>query len=242
MLCVVFADIHGNLDALEAVLADMHDVDYEKAYCLGDIVGYGAEPGECIARAREVADACVAGNHEWATEGKLRLEFFNVYAKEAVLWTREHLAPEEREYISGLPVTESRDGITLAHGTLHSPESFGYVERLLDAQLSFEILETKVCFLGHSHVPVSFLLHEDGTISYTMSDEIDLSGMRKALINVGSVGQPRDLDPRGAYAIYDTEEDKAWIRRTEYDTEKAASKIREAGLPEILAARLALGR
>ncbi len=183
----------------------------------------------------------VAGNHDYAVGGKLDVEFFNSYAKQAVLWTREAVGEEWIEWLRNLKlVNQYNDKITLVHGSLNFPDMFDYIQTSYDAHLSLEALKTRVCFLGHSHVPISFF--SGPAVSYSMQQEILMAGFEKVLVNVGSVGQPRDENPKASFAIYDDEEDKVNIHRLEYDIELAAKKIIDAGMPEILAERLFHGR
>lgn len=237
----LFGDIHANLEALETVLSEMEKEGVELHLCLGDIVGYGANPRECLKRSRDLALMTVAGNHDYAIAGKLNIDFFNAYAKEAVLWTRDQLSKEEIQYLRELDlVHKHEDVLTIVHGTLNFPEMFDYIQTSYDAHLSLELLETPVCFLGHSHVPVAFF--QGPTVSFTMDYDIDIDPNGKTLVNIGSVGQPRDENPKAAFAIYDTDKQKVEIRRVDYDIEKAARKIVDAGLPEILGERLKYGR
>lgn len=241
MRYAIISDLHSNLDALEKVLEDIKKQKVDRHLCLGDIIGYGAQPKECLEVVRDLKCLTVAGNHDWAALGKTNIDYFNAYAKEATLWTREQLSDEEVQYIDALPLVEHLpEGFTLVHGTLYNPELFDYIQTSYDAYLSLQALEGRVCFLGHSHVPITFFQGE--MISYTLSQEISLDDGVKALVNVGSVGQPRDDNPKASYAIYDTEKRKIWIRRIPYDIEGAGKKIRDAGLPEVLAERLKFGR
>ena len=243
MLYCIFGDIHGNLEALEAVLADAQAQHAEAYVCLGDIVGYGANPRECIARVREVTDKTVAGNHDWAAVGRMDIEYFNLFAREAVLWTQNHLDDEQKTYLSRLPLTIELDRFTVVHSTPHRPELFGYIENAMAARLSFQALTSPLAFVGHSHVPVTFFYEDDGEeIWYTQETEIPLGDFSKTIVNVGSVGQPRDDNPKAAYALYDTDRQLVTLRRVEYDVETAQQKILDAGLPEVLAARLLIGR
>jgi diadenosine tetraphosphatase ApaH/serine/threonine PP2A family protein phosphatase len=239
----ILADVHGNLEALEAVLADADKRGAERYVCVGDIVGYGANPSECVARVRTLTTQIVAGNHDCAVVGRADVEYFNLYARDAVLWTRAHLLPEDHAFLSGLPLTLQANGLTLVHATVHEPELFGYIESALAARLSFEALQTDIAFVGHSHVPVTFFYEPRGDeIWYSQDAEIPLGDFSKSIINVGSVGQPRDDNPQAAYALYDSAERTVTIRRVPYDVETARRKILAAGLPEILATRLLLGR
>lgn len=241
MRYAVFGDVHGNLEALTAVLEDSRRESVDSYLCLGDIVGYGANPKECLEIVMEMGCPIVAGNHDWAVCGKLSIEFFNTYAREAVYWTRDQLAGRHIDELKRWDlVVEVNTDITLVHGSLHFPDLFDYIQTSQDARMSLDRLKTRVCFLGHSHVPVTFF--SGPMVSYTMSYDIDLSGFEKALVNVGSVGQPRDENPKASYAIYDDVTRRIQIRRVEYDIQGASSKILEAGLPEILAERLKYGR
>jgi len=243
LLYCIFGDIHGNLEALEAVLEDARRQKADAYVCLGDIVGYGANPSECIAAVRQVTDKTVAGNHDWAAVGRTDIEYFNLFAREAVLWTQAHLSEAEKAFLSRLPLTIEVDRFTVVHSTPHRPELFGYIENAMAARLSFQALSLPLAFVGHSHVPVTFFYEEDGEeIWYTQEPEIPLGDFSKTIVNIGSVGQPRDDDPRAAYGLYDTEKQLVTIRRVEYDIEAAKEKILAAGLPEVLAARLLIGR
>lgn len=239
----VLGDIHGNLLALQAVL---EEIDAEGVDCLlstGDIVGYGAAPAECIEILRSRGAIAVKGNHDAACLRELDDSAFNPYARAAIAWTRTALAQPDLEYLRRLPYVQSLEHCQLAHGTLYRPELFDYILSSTDADPSLEIQDRPVCFVGHSHVPLTVLrLRETPERSaYTLDSEIDFSEVDKALVNVGSVGQPRDEDPRAAFVIYDTEADMAWVRRCGYDIPGEADRIRAAGLPPVLADRLALG-
>jgi len=239
----IFGDIHGNLDALQTCVEHMREEGVEAYVCLGDIIGYGAQPSECIEVVRGLTDISIAGNHEYAVVGKMSLEFFNAYAREAVEWTQNQLSEEETEFLRNLPLVERMGSFTVVHSTLHAPEAFGYIETLYSANMSLSLLDDQVCFVGHSHIPISFVLDQDEqTTTYSMDEEIVLSPHHKALINVGSVGQPRDENPKAAYATYDPEEGLVNIHRLDYDVESAAQKIRDAGLPDVLSSRLLIGR
>ncbi len=240
MRYAILSDIHANYDALEAVLKELEKENIDEYVCVGDIVGYGAEPDRCVDRIKKLVVACVAGNHDFATIEKTNIEFFNTYAKEATLWTRNKLSEEDKQYLKDLKLVEDVGDFTVVHGTLYAPALFDYIQTTFDAYLSLQVLKSNLCFVGHSHVPISFFL--DDAVTYSVEPEIDLKPGVKAIINVGSVGQPRDDNPKAAYAIYDTEQSKVWVRRAEYDIEAAAKKIMDAGLPEILGERLKYGR
>ena len=243
MLYCVFGDIHGNLESLEAVLADAEKQGAERYLCVGDMVGYGADPGPCLERVRALTTQVVAGNHDCAVVGRADIEYFNHFAKEAVLWTQARLTAGQQAFLAGLPLMLQLNDVTVVHATVHEPQLFGYIESALVARRSFEALETPVGFVGHSHVPVTFFYEQEADeIWYSQDPEIPLGEFSKAIVNVGSVGQPRDDNPLASYALYDTDQHLVTVRRIPYDIETAKLKIIDAGLPEVLAARLALGR
>jgi predicted phosphodiesterase len=236
-------DIHGNTEALHAVLAVIADERIDKIICLGDIIGYGAEPAACLEIIRGLKCDVIAGNHDWAAVGKVSIDCFNAYAKAAAIWTREQLSEEQKQWILGLPLTLTYPHCAVAHGTFHQPEEFHYIQTVLDAQQSFESLKTlgaQLGFLGHSHVPVGFF--DTDPITYTLDAEIPIDEELAIMVNAGSVGQPRDENNKASFAILDSDAGLVSIRRVEYDIEAAANKIRQAGLPEILAARLYQGK
>lgn len=226
MLCALISDIHGNREALDAALESIRTEGVDYIACLGDIVGYGADPNYCVEVIKDAADIIIVGNHDHAAIGRTSIEYFNHYARSAAIWTAKTLSRENLDYLGGLEFTASMDDVLLAHAAPHRPEEWGYIMSSWEAKWQFSAFGEKICFIGHSHVPAEF--RESG------------SGRR--IINVGSVGQPRDNDPRGCYYIYDTEADRGRWVRFRYDYETAGEKIRRAGLPEKLAERLRWGR
>jgi predicted phosphodiesterase len=236
-------DIHGNTEALGQVLAHLNANRIDKIVCLGDIVGYGAEPVQCLEMIRALKCDVIAGNHDWAAVGKISIDCFNAYAKAAALWTREQLNDEQKAWLADLPLTLTYEHCAVAHGTFHQPEAFNYIQTVFDAQQSFGALRglgARVGFLGHSHVPVGFF--DTDPITYTLDPEMPLDPELATIVNAGSVGQPRDENNKASYAVYDTESGVVSINRIEYDIDAAATKIRKANLPEILAARLYQGK
>lgn len=236
-------DIHGNTEALEAVLGVIHAESIDKIVCLGDVVGYGAEPVKCVELIRGLNCDVIAGNHDWAAVGKVSIDCFNAYAKAAALWTREQLSQEHKDWILSLPLVLTYPDCAVAHGTFHQPEAFNYIQTVFDAQQSFEALKklgARLGFLGHSHVPVGFF--DTDPITYTLDGDIPLDEDLAIMVNAGSVGQPRDENNKASFAILDTTTRQVSVRRIEYDIDAAANKIRRAGLPEILAARLYQGK
>ncbi|MGQ0613617.1 MAG: metallophosphoesterase family protein [Planctomycetaceae bacterium] len=238
----IFGDIHGNLQALDAVLEAYKAEAVDVYLCTGDLVGYGANPRECVAKARQVSAHVVAGNHDFAVCGKLTLEFFNSFAKSAVLWTRQQLSAADLRYLEKLPIlVDVSPDITLSHATIYDAHAFDYIQTQYDAHLSLQEQRGRCGFVGHSHIPISFFL-SNGAVSWSIDPEIELEGHEKVLVNVGSVGQPRDENPHAAYAIFDTEENKIWIKRVPYDVEGAIQAIRSNNLPPVLGERLRLGK
>ena len=237
----ILGDIHANLEALEAVLEEMEAQGVKKHVSVGDLVGYGANPVECIDIVRGRLKAVVtAGNHDFAAVDKLNIDFFNAYARESALWTRKTLPDEHKAYIRSLKLVEYCDNFTVVHSTLYSPELFEYIQTSYDAHLSFEQQTTPLSFMGHSHVPVNFFKRKN--VSFNMDTEVKIDDNTKIMVNVGSIGQPRDENPDAVCVVYDSDESMIRVSRVRYDVEKAARKIVSSGLPEILAERLKYGR
>jgi diadenosine tetraphosphatase ApaH/serine/threonine PP2A family protein phosphatase len=227
------------------VVDELSRADVDHWVQVGDIVGYGAEPRECIQVIRELNCTVCIGNHDAAVIGQLPTEFFNPYARQAVDWTRTQLTADDLEFLRQLPLVVEREHYTVVHGTMHLPDQFGYVMSIVEAKDSLAEQRTDVCFVGHSHVPAIYMQKSEDPddIHVVFSPEVtaQTDDCHRVLMNVGSVGQPRDEDPRAAYAIYDTETREASIKRVAYDIGSAQRKINAAGLPEVLANRLALG-
>lgn len=240
MRYAILSDIHANLEALEAVLADAHTLSCTEFVCLGDVVGYNANPGECVARIRELACPVVKGNHDEQASTAFTREGFNELAEEAIDWTREHLSNDDKTWLANLPLTRQVRDFTLVHATLDTPGHWAYVFNDLDAVASFTYQHSPLCLFGHTHWPTAFVL--DDSVRRIPTGQILLAAGKKYLINPGSIGQPRDRDWRAAYCVYDTERQVVEQRRVKYDLETAQRKIRAAGLPDRLADRLAYGR
>lgn len=243
MRYLIISDIHANLAAFEAVLNDAGD--FGKIWCMGDLVGYGPDPNECIEKLREFDHLCVAGNHDWAVLDRLSLEDFNPDAQKACLWTRERLTPHNHDYLASLPTVLIEEGFTLVHGSPRQPV-WEYVLYPSIARPNFKHFGTQCCFIGHTHVPVIFQLVPQEFGEYCELVQPPLNGPiplgeHRLLINPGSVGQPRDGDPRASYAILDIEHLTIEYRRIPYPIEKTQRCMEEAGLPERLISRLSLG-
>ncbi|MFQ6002104.1 MAG: metallophosphoesterase family protein, partial [Anaerolineae bacterium] len=238
MRYLVLSDIHSNLPALEAVLAEVDLVHIDEVLCLGDLVGYGPNPNECIARLRELPLRCVAGNHDWAAIGKMDTAEFNSAAREACRWTAKELTAENRAYLQSLPETLTQDNYTLVHGSLRAP-IWEYVTHPLVAQRSFELLNTQLCFHGHTHVPVIFREEGPHPQAYILPPgQILTLDTNRYMINTGSVGQPRDGDPRASCLLFDSREATLEYRRVDYPVEETQKSMKEKGLPESLITRL----
>jgi predicted phosphodiesterase len=236
----VLSDVHANLHALEAVFDDLQSQEVDRYVCLGDIIGYGAFPEECIGKISSLGFITVAGNHDYAALGRIQTENFNALAKTATVWTRDQLSRESVKFLNTIPLVVEEANISFVHSSYYSPELFDYVQTSYDAHLSLSQLPGRVCFIGHSHIPVAFI--QNGCVTYSLSSEIKVPDGGKVLMNVGSVGQPRDQDPRASYAIYDDENRKITLRRVSYDIEGAISGILGKGLPVMLGERLRTGR
>lgn len=242
MRILVMSDIHANYTALEAVLKDAGEVD--ETWCLGDLVGYGPDPNAVVEEMREVKNlSCLMGNHDVAVIGKMPMETFNGDARRSLMYHEKVLTADNMDYLRSLPMkTKVLDDATLAHGSPRDP-LWEYILNSLTARLNFEHFETPWCFVGHSHIQCMFLLDEakDRVSLETIKPDVPVQLRRKLILNPGSVGQPRDRDPRAAYAIYDTKE-KTWLpKRVEYNIPEVQERIRAAGLPEKHAARIADG-
>jgi predicted phosphodiesterase len=240
MRFAIFSDIHANLEALEAVLADAHKRKSTHFVCLGDVVGYNANPHECVERIRKLDCPIVKGNHDEQGSLPESSSDFNELAERAIKWTRDNLAEEEKQWLRELPLQKQVRDFTIVHATLDTPAQWGYVFNNLDAAASFTYQHTTVCFFGHTHVPMVFI-RDDGVRRESI-EHIRIESTKKYFINMGSVGQPRDGNWRAAYCIYDMENNLVEQFRVKYDLAVAQRKIIKAGLPRLLAERLAIGR
>lgn len=240
MKYAVIADIHANLEAFEVVLADTREQKCTHYCCVGDVVGYNANPKECLDVVRDMDMPCVKGNHDEYCSSEDDLEGFNPHAAQAVQWTRKQLSDDDRKWLRDLKYVRLVASFSMVHATLDGPQRWGYVFDRLMAAASFSYQNTSVCFFGHTHVPVAFVRDEvvrGGTYS-----KFKVEPGKKYFVNVGSVGQPRDGNPKAAYVIYDLDEGTIEIRRLDYDIPKAQKKILAAGLPTRLAERLTVGK
>lgn len=238
MRVLLIADIHANFVALEAVVQDAGPVDV--IWCLGDVVGYGPRPNECCAWVEEHADVTVVGNHDWACLGRLDLDEFNDSAREATLWTIDQLTTHAHDWLDALPNRYIEGDVTLVHGSPRHP-TWEYILRPSQAAANFEYFDTEICFVGHTHVPAVFSeqIVSRGEPLYRppAGETIQLTSGRY-IVNPGSVGQPRDSDPRAAYALYEPETKQIEFRRCAYDIGVTQRQMADANLPGSLITRL----
>jgi predicted phosphodiesterase len=243
MQVAIVSDVHGNRHAFEAVLDAVDESECEELWCLGDLVGYGADPDACVALARENAAICLAGNHDLGVRGSLPLEEFSRGAALAASWTRDHIRPETLAYLERLEPSSVDDQVALYHASPRDPV-WEYVLSPLQAELCLDVQAQRVALIGHSHVALSFSRFPGAPASgqtRAADEDLDLQ-QGEWLVNPGSVGQPRDGDPRAAWLELDVDAWRAVYRRVEYDIAGAAAAIRAARLPDSLAERLLYGQ
>ena len=243
MRIAIVSDVHSNLEALDAVLRHAESSGpIDEVWCLGDIVGYCADPSSVIATLRDRGAVAVAGNHDRAAVGLLSLDDFNAYAASAVRWTSGHISDQDIEYLSSLPLMRTSGDFTLVHGSLRAPE-WEYLLEPEQATAHFALQTTRYSLIGHSHLV--FEVEERISAPYFSArrhgDTLAL-GEERLILNPGSVGQPRDGDPRAAYVLYDREGARVTFQRVEYDTRAAQRKMCDAGIDQWLIDRLAVGR
>jgi len=241
MRILVLSDIHANLTALETVLKSAGKVD--QVWCLGDLVGYGPDPNECIECVSNLPNlTCLLGNHDSAALGQIDLQAFNQDAHVSISWMKNKLKADSLKFLHGLPERNVIGDVTLVHGSPRDPV-WEYLLDVHTAAENFEHYKTLLCMVGHTHIPIQFSLQKDGeTIGWEMMEAGRVYHLnRKTFLNPGSVGQPRDHDPRASYAFFDPEKSSWQLMRVEYDFESVQKRIYKAGLPRKHAARLATG-
>lgn len=236
----IFSDIHSNLEALDEVLSQYENEGIDQYICVGDIVGYAANPKECIERVKSVKAVAIAGNHDWAAVGLTDTEFFRPVAKKAIIWTAGKINSQDEDFLKSLELVYENKDFLAVHGSLDNPEEFHYLLDTNLAKVNFSLLKKNICFVGHSHVAGVFIENKE-RINYSVEPNIKIEKDKKYIVNVGSVGQPRDRNNRAGFCIFDTEKMEVSIRRVKYDIEKAQEKIIRAGLPPFLATRLSQG-
>ena len=240
MLHAILSDIHSNLEALLAVVDAADAEGATSILCLGDVVGYGADPSEVISVVSGCSNLTVRGNHDQAAIQPGAEARMNDWARAAAVWTRERMSGEDVSFLSGLPLKAGVDGALLVHASPRDPENWGYILNTDAASRAFLSFRESLCFIGHSHVP-AFFEETDGGARATALEELRLEAARRYIVNVGSVGQPRDGDPRACFALFDSVDRTVRTVRVDYDADVARDKIIEAGLPRELGERLLKG-
>ncbi|MBD3245909.1 MAG: metallophosphoesterase [Candidatus Omnitrophica bacterium] len=237
----IFSDVHGNLEAMQRVREEYAKQHIDAFVFLGDIVGYGANPKETIALLRSLRGVCVAGNHDWAAAGKCPARRFNPCARTAIAWTAHQLSSAEKDFLARLPLLWIRPPASYAHASVTNPAPFPYVLDENDAAAEFDNFEEPIGFIAHSHRSETYSVDRQGRVSRDTRQRIRLHPECRYLVNAGSVGQPRDRDPRACMCVYDTSAGEVVFFRIPYDTAAAAEKIYRAGLPRVLGDRLMKG-
>ncbi|MCC7265163.1 MAG: metallophosphoesterase family protein [Candidatus Latescibacteria bacterium] len=238
MRLAVLSDIHANLEALAAVRRAGEQCGVERWVCLGDIVGYGADPQACLAQVQEWMACCVMGNHDQAVAGLGNLGYFNAWARQAAEWTAAQLDPAQRRYLAGLPLSLAEGEVLYTHASPADPGGWGYITSAREARAALRATASRLCFVGHSHQP---LVCAAGAGLLDLDRPLALRAGERYLVNVGSVGQPRDGNWRACFLVWDQERDTLEFVRSDYHLHRAQAKILEAGLPPFLAQRLAQG-
>ncbi|MFH0826693.1 MAG: metallophosphoesterase family protein [Candidatus Omnitrophota bacterium] len=238
----IFSDVHSNLEALDAVIDAFKKEDINTYLCAGDLVGYAANPNECIERVLGLKPVIVAGNHDGGAVHLFPSDYFNQWAAVALSWTARCLTEKNKSLLLSLKLVYKNEDLTLVHGTLNDPADFHYLVDSSDAQASFRLLTTDVCFIGHTHRPGLFSKDAQVHVRYQEDSFLRMAPGHKYIVNVGSVGQPRDGSPLASYCIYDSQKKEIMIKRLDYDRETAKRKIEDAGLPHFLGERLLVGR
>ena len=242
MLLGIFSDIHSNLDALQSVYSDMERRGVNKRVCLGDLVGYGGNPNECVEMIKSISDICILGNHDSVAIENEHPENFNPYALKVMDWTRNVLTSESLDYLKSLPYQIEMDDCLFVHSSPKSPADWCYVSSLDDAVDAFEFFKQQACFIGHTHCPNIIVKESGQSFKVLEESEYKITGGERVLINVGSVGQPRDRDPQASYCTYDTVSKEILLIKVPYDIEAAQQVMISHDLPEYLVNRLSEGR
>jgi len=239
----LISDIHANLEALEAVLTALQKEPVDQILCLGDVIGYGPNPNECVKLIQQHTAICLIGNHDEASLGRVDLDLFNYMARQAIEWTTAQLSEASTEFLKTLPYTKSYGEFMIVHASPDEPRRWNYILNLEDAAQGFAAFSEPLCFIGHSHTPWVIPLPPNGRMQVLHDYPLAIKDDCRYLINIGSVGQPRDRNPEAAYGILDTAPRRYMLKRVPYDVAKTQKKIRATGiLPAFLADRLATGQ
>ncbi len=241
MIYLIISDVHCNWESLQRFIQLSESIEHDKKVCLGDIVGYNADPNPCVEWIRDHVDIVLAGNHDYGVLNKTDISYFNSYARTACLWSREALTEENIEYLNSLSNAREQDGGTWVHSSPFEPDEWHYVNNQYDGEENFPHFTTQCCFLGHSHKPVILERRPEGEVEAIYDSKYTLKPECRYIINVGSLGQPRDGNPDPAFAIFDSAVQTVEIRRFSYNIALTQEKIKSQGLPSILAERLEVG-
>jgi diadenosine tetraphosphatase ApaH/serine/threonine PP2A family protein phosphatase len=242
MIYGVFSDIHGNLEALQAVLSKMDEFGVQRRICLGDMVGYGPNPNECITLVRERADLAILGNHDSVALGWEASESFNFYARRAIEWTREVLSPESQDYLKSLRYLEAENDLCFVHASPHSPADWYYITDLEDAADTFNFFRERICFIGHTHFPAIVVKENEQSFRICDSSVYQPKVGERMLVNDGSVGQPRDRNPQASFCLCDSDTGRVEVVRVAYAMGATQEKMRALGFADFLVNRLEEGR
>jgi len=238
------SDIHANQEALEAVFEDIDNQNIDEVICLGDIVGYGANPNECCELVKTRCPVTLLGNHDAAAVNQLSTQHFNIHAKIAIEWTSQNLKKEYQTFLETLPLRATKLSMTLVHATPYEPNMWYYITSLEEAAFNYQFFDTQLCFVGHTHIPIIIVLDKDKELYVHQDSSIHLDKIEggRLLINIGSVGQPRDRNPKSCYGIFDSGAGEFSYRRVSYNIEKTQAKMKKIKMPEFLINRLQDGR
>ncbi len=244
MRFAIISDIHGNLAALQSVVERIKNENCDKVICLGDLVGYGPHPNECVEIVREIADIIIIGNHDHAAIGLTDTRYFNPHARAAIAWTSAVLTNKSKDFLAQLDFVARDDEALFVHATPCEPEKWDYILNAVDAAINFRCFKEFICFVGHSHIPVRFARFPDRHVKNIQANPLNLELENRYIINVGSVGQPRDGDAKAAFTIYNYHSDARTVElvRVPYDIESTQQAMVENNLPQFLVERLECGR
>jgi predicted phosphodiesterase len=237
-----FSDVHANIEALKACVLDFRSEKIDRLFFLGDAVGYGPNPDECVKLIDKISEISLMGNHDYAALGLMETEYFNQYAAQSVGWTKDSLSKKSVEIMTDFELTHQIDDILMVHSSPKDPENWHYILDMDDAEENFNYFQQKICLVGHTHRP--YIVYKSGSDNAVLSRQTEeiLQDDCRYLVNIGSVGQPRDGDPRSCYLIYDTETGRISLRRVQYNVRDTQNNMAKVGLPEYLIERLTTGR
>ena len=242
MRLAVMSDVHANLEALEAVLADIETRHVDAVCCLGDVVGYGADPIPCLELINQTCDIKLLGNHEYTALGRLPQQTLNAVARASAEWTQVQLGDRAFQIIAEFTMNASREGSHFVHASPCEPDKWHYILTTAEADRAFKHMRENICFVGHTHLPAIITQSPAGKHRQQVGHDFDPDPDSRYLVNVGSVGQPRDRDPRACYVTFDSGEQEVLYHRVEYDITRAQQKMRHADLPALLIDRLQAGK